>query len=83
MIWLNPKPKLSFIAASWGVKTHQNREAISKAAKIIFYETEHIINYGFDQSMLNTHLTSLAINDVVKMEFKKLICYFMTKLFLE
>ena len=60
---------MSFIAASWGVKTHQNREAISKAAKSIFYEAKHELAYGFDQTMLNKYLTPIANNDVVNKSF--------------
>ena len=56
---------VDLVKGMWGVKTHQNREAISQAAEIIFYETQHEIAHGFDQTMLNTHLISLANNDVV------------------
>ena len=67
----------------WGVKTHQNREAILIAAKIIFYETQHEIKYGFDQKMLNTHFTPLAINDAVLKSFKLqfLVFYFNWNIF--
>ena len=61
---------MSFIAASWGVKTHQNREAIFKVAKKVIYEIQHEMKYGFDQKMLNTHFTPLAENDVVNKSFK-------------
>ena len=53
------------IQGFWGAKLYQNRKAILEASQKIFYETEHKMKYGFDQTVLNTYIWPLAINDSV------------------
>ena len=49
----------------WGAKIYQNRQAILSASSKLFYETEHTMQYGYDQAMLNACIWPLAINDSV------------------
>ena len=53
----------------WGSKIYQNRQAIYNATFPIFYETQHEIQKGFDQTMLNKYLLPLTINDSVMILF--------------
>lgn len=50
----------------WGLKIYQKRQAIVKAASSIFYETQHLMIYGFDQSIINNYLKPLTVNDSVQ-----------------
>ena len=52
-------------SASWGVKIHQNREAIIKATEKMFYNNPHKMVYCHDQVLLNEFLWPIAINDSV------------------
>ena len=49
----------------WGAKIYQNRQVILIASSKLFYETEHTMQYGYDQAMLNACIWPLAINDSV------------------
>ena len=49
----------------WGSKVYKNRQAISLATSSIFYEVEHEIQKGFDQTILNKHILPVVINDLV------------------
>ena len=49
----------------WGAKIYQRRHDILKASTKIYYKTKHKMEYGFDQTMLNTFIWPLAINDSV------------------
>ena len=50
----------------WGAKIYQNRHAILRASSKIFYETEHKIEYGFDQKMLDWFIWPLTINNSLR-----------------
>lgn len=49
----------------WGVKIHQKRQAILEVSEMIFYETQHKIVYGFDETILTKFIWPLAVNDAV------------------
>ena len=53
------------ITGMWGVKIHQNREAIVKATEKMFYTKPHQTIYRYDQGLLNKYLWPYAINDLV------------------
>ena len=49
----------------WGSKVYKNRQAISHATSTIFYEIEHEIQKGFDQTILNKYILPVVIDDLV------------------
>ena len=70
VIKLKKRSTFSLNVGVWGAKIDQNRRAISNAAIKMLYETQHEMNHGFDQWLLNRYLYELAENDVVSLNSK-------------
>ena len=47
------------------MKIHQERQAILQVSEMIFYETQHQLIYGFDETILTKFIWPLAIDDAV------------------
>ena len=47
------------------MKIHQKRQAILQVSEMIFYETQHQLIYGFDETILTKFIWPLAIDDAV------------------
>ena len=54
-----------FILGGWGVKIFQKRRPIYRASYKLFYETEHQLEYGFDQAILSEIIWPLTFKDSV------------------